>query len=167
MKYYIKKADTFHELEIQEKDGYLVIRNGKKHHRVDLKPTDDQTFSIIIDNFSYTVGAEFRDQHIRLFMEQHACDIQVFNERQKLESEIFGNSELKAHGGEIVAPMPGMILRIEVEEGQKVVTGQPLLVMEAMKMENEIRASRDGMVSKILVQPSQAVEKDDVLITLQ
>lgn len=167
MKYYIKKADTFLELEIREEDGYLVILNGKEKHRVDLKPTDDQTFSVIIDNISYTVGAEFRDRNIRLFMEQHACDIQVLNERQKLESEIFGNSDLEEHGGEIVAPMPGMILRIEVEEGQKVINGQPLLVMEAMKMENEIRASRDGMVSKILVHPNQAVEKDDVLIKLQ
>jgi len=62
--------------------------------------------------------------------------------------------------------MPGLVLRLEVEEGQAVRIGTGLLVLEAMKMENEIRAVEVGVVRKILVRAGQAVEKGAVLVEI-
>ena len=63
--------------------------------------------------------------------------------------------------------MPGLVVKIEAEEGQEVVRGQGLVIVEAMKMENELKADGDGQISKILVEPGQAVEKDQVLVEFQ
>jgi biotin carboxyl carrier protein len=62
------------------------------------------------------------------------------------------------------APMPGLITRIETAVGDSVRAGQGVLIMEAMKMENELKADGNGVVSRILVTPGQAVEKGAVLI---
>jgi len=66
--------------------------------------------------------------------------------------------------GVVRAPMPGLVLRVEVEAGQEVRAGSGLVVLEAMKMENEIRSSGPGRVSAVLVEPGQAVEKGTPLV---
>lgn len=68
--------------------------------------------------------------------------------------------------GEVVAPMPGTILAVEVETGQRVEAGQVLLTLEAMKMKNPIRATHGGTVSEIAVQPGQTVAYEDLLVRL-
>jgi biotin carboxyl carrier protein len=62
--------------------------------------------------------------------------------------------------------MPGLVVRLEVQEGQRVAAGAPLIVVEAMKMENELRAPRAGRVSKIHVKRGAAVERGAILVTL-
>ena len=71
-----------------------------------------------------------------------------------------------AAGESVNAPMPGAVLRVEVTQGQAVKSGQLLLVMEAMKMENEILAPRDGTVAQILVQKGTAVDTGTPLLVL-
>ena len=66
----------------------------------------------------------------------------------------------------LVAPMPGLIVRVHVRPGDVVAAGQPLVVMEAMKMENELRATAAGIVRSVAVQPGAAVEKGTVLVAL-
>ncbi len=66
--------------------------------------------------------------------------------------------------GRVKAPIPGLITRIMVEPGAHVETGQPLLVLEAMKMENEIRSPRSGVVAQLKVQPGQTVMLNELLI---
>ncbi len=72
-----------------------------------------------------------------------------------------------AAGETVKAPMPGTILDIKVKEGDKIKNGQVLMVLEAMKMENEIVAPRDATVSQVLVSKGDTVNTDDVLIVLQ
>jgi biotin carboxyl carrier protein len=62
------------------------------------------------------------------------------------------------------APMPGLIVRVEVEPGQRIEAGQGVVIIEAMKMENELRAEAPGVVSRVLVRAGQAVEKGAVLV---
>jgi pyruvate carboxylase subunit B len=72
-------------------------------------------------------------------------------------------------GGESIvkAPMPGLVLRVEVEAGQRVEVGSGLVVLEAMKMENEIRSPRRGVVRRVWVQAGQAVEKGAELVEIR
>jgi pyruvate carboxylase subunit B len=67
----------------------------------------------------------------------------------------------------LVAPMPGMIVRVTVQVGDRVRAGQGLVVMEAMKMENELRAQADATVKAVLAHPGSAVEKGALLIELE
>jgi biotin carboxyl carrier protein len=67
----------------------------------------------------------------------------------------------------IAAPMPGLVLSVSVELGQYVGSGQSLIVLQAMKMENELGSPRDGTVKAVNVQPGQAVDQGQVLIELE
>lgn len=93
-------------------------------------------------------------------------DVAVIDERthhiRSLTSEMSGGGG----GGVIKAPMPGLVMKIEVEVGQLVVEGQGLVVLEAMKMENELKAPSAGVVENIRVVAGQAVEKGEVLVSL-
>lgn len=71
------------------------------------------------------------------------------------------------HGAGLVAPMPGLVRSVNVAEDEAVSKGQTLLVLEAMKMEIRIQAPRDGSVKKLLVQPGQTVEREQVLIEIE
>jgi biotin carboxyl carrier protein len=68
--------------------------------------------------------------------------------------------------GELVSPMPGQVRAVQAAEGDRVVKGQTLMVVEAMKMEIKVAAPLAGRVARILVQPGQAVEKDQLLAEL-
>ena len=76
-----------------------------------------------------------------------------------------GVAGASATSGDPIAPMPGIIDKILVQEGAKVTKGQPLLVMTAMKMEHVIKASRDGTVGKVNAAAGKVVKKGDVLLT--
>lgn len=70
-------------------------------------------------------------------------------------------------GYEVKAPLPGVILRVEVAEGQAINMSDVLLVLEAMKMENDIPAEAAGTVKKILVEAGQTVKSGDVLMEVE
>jgi len=71
------------------------------------------------------------------------------------------------HGSGLVTPMPGLVRSVNIEEGEAVMKGQTLLVLEAMKMEIRIQAPRDGLVKKLLVKQGQTVEREQVLIEIE
>lgn len=71
-----------------------------------------------------------------------------------------------SRGGEMHAPISGVVLRIEVQAGQRVTRGTVLLILEAMKMENEIFAAADGVVQSIDVKPQQEVREGDLLLVV-
>ena len=75
-------------------------------------------------------------------------------------------SQAKDPPGLVRAPMPGLVLRVEVEAGQELAAGAGLVVLEAMKMENEIRSPGPGRVKAVLVEPGQAVEKGAPLVEI-
>ena len=68
---------------------------------------------------------------------------------------------------DIKSPMPGLVLEINVEPGAEVKKGDPLLILEAMKMENVIKSPTEGIIKEVLVKPSEAVEKNVVLISFE
>lgn len=92
--------------------------------------------------------------------------VEALDERARTIRDMSSASAAAAGPAPLVAPMPGLVVRILVEEGSEVVAGQPLVVMEAMKMENELRAPANGRVSAVRVGPGDAVEKGTVLVDL-
>jgi len=91
---------------------------------------------------------------------------EVVDERARAVERLSGRPAHHAADGAVRAPMPGLVLRIEVSEGQPVAAGAGLVVLEAMKMENEIRAPVAGVVRRVLVAQGQAVEKGTPLLEI-
>ena len=78
-----------------------------------------------------------------------------------------GKSSGHDHASGLMAPMPGVVRSVSVQEGESVNKGQTLMVLEAMKMEIRIQAKSDGVVQKIFVQPGQTVEREQVLLEIE
>jgi pyruvate carboxylase subunit B len=88
----------------------------------------------------------------------------VVDERTRSIEELTGSGEGAVGPKALKAPMPGLVVKVEVEEGDVVSTGQGLVIVEAMKMENELRSGGEALVRNVLIAPGETVEKDQVLM---
>jgi pyruvate carboxylase subunit B len=101
-----------------------------------------------------------------LWLDGRRFDVEAVDERTNAIRRLSTPAGIRAGPAQVVAPMPGLVVRVNVSPGDAVHPGQGVVVMEAMKMENELRASTAGTVRAVLVQPGTAVEKGAVLIEL-
>ena len=94
-------------------------------------------------------------------------EAEVIDERTRHIRSLTGGAAQKAGGGILKAPMPGLVVRVLAEPGQTVAAGSGVVVLEAMKMENELKAAAQGVVKAVHVRPGQAVEKGMVLVEFE
>jgi pyruvate carboxylase subunit B len=94
-------------------------------------------------------------------------DVEVVDERTMAIRELAGAGAGPAGPRPVVAPMPGMVVKVEVTEGDVVREGQGIVIVEAMKMENELRATGSGRVARVHVRRGDAVAKDQVLVEIE
>lgn len=122
---------------------------------------------LFLDHRTYRVVAERRGSGSwSLRLNGSVIEADVVDERTKAIREMTGSGAAPTGPRPIVAPMPGMVVKVEVAEGDRVEAGQGVVIVEAMKMENELRALGPGLVSRVRVRPGDAVEKDQVLVDL-
>lgn len=135
----------------------------------DIQPLPNKSFSIIANNKSYVAFLESVDRTRKtmdLRIENSIYSIKI-QEPIDLLLEKMGLDISKTQKVEPVkAPMPGLILKVMVTEGQTIKKGDPVLILEAMKMENVFKASSDATVKAIKIAEGQAVEKGEILIEL-
>lgn len=126
---------------------------------------------LLLAGDSWTVAAQLLEGSVPLRLALGAVgerfDVEVVDERTRQIQALTGAPPGPAGGGTVRAPMPGLVVRIEVEAGQRVEAGAGLVVVEAMKMENELRAQRAGVVAAVHVTVGQAVEKGAPLVTVE
>ena len=101
------------------------------------------------------------------WLDGHRFEVEALDERARAIRELSGAAAGPLGPAPLIAPMPGLIVRINVQPGDAVHPGQGLVVMEAMKMENELRAQAAGTVRSVQVKPGTAVEKGAILIELE
>jgi Acetyl/propionyl-CoA carboxylase, alpha subunit len=145
-------------------EGHVVINGDRKPYSVvELR---DGYLSLIVDGKSLPVSVEaVGEGRMQVTIAGRRTEVEVKDERDLLVDE-FGLGADEAAGGDIRAPMPGLVLEVLVEEGDHVTPDQGLLVLEAMKMENELAAPSGGVVAAIHVEEGEAVDKNDVLIEI-
>ena len=102
-----------------------------------------------------------------LWVDGYRFDAEALDERTSAIRELSRLSAAASGPAPLVAPMPGLIVRVNVNPGDKVAHGQGLVVMEAMKMENELRAQAAGTVKSVNVKAGTAVEKGSVLVEME
>jgi len=153
----------------------FVIDLGAEGMRVDGRPVeatlvqaDDSPVSALhVDRSTYPLLARRTAKgKWTLRLRGRRLDAEVMDERTKTIRDMAGVGAGPAGPRPVVAPMPGMILRVEVAEGDWVEEGQGVVIVEAMKMENELCAGSAGTVERVHVREGQAVEKDQILVEL-
>lgn len=167
---------TTYNAAIGEQTFEIDLENGGTAARLDGKRMSmnhawfDSTFSglnLILDGRSFDFRIEEVDGTLQVTYAGHRYDCQVIDkhlaELKKRAGEVGGVSGKTV----IKAPMPGLVVKVTVEAGQDVKKGDRLLVLEAMKMENDVKAPRDGKVTKLAVGAGDVVEGGRELATIE
>ena len=163
MKYHVQVGGRDFEIEV---DGELV-RLGQEEFTAHLLPIPGTPMMRLAANGTTRTFAISRGPHgWELQRDGRRWIAEVADERTQNLKLLAGQAAQRSEGGLVRAPMPGLVLRLEVQLGQNVAPGAGLLVLEAMKMENEIRANSTGVVKQIFVQPGQPVDKGASLIEI-
>ena len=141
-------------------DGCFITIDGKRMPLIipDLGKPQAEIEWLIIDGRPYELTVEENLQWIKAFSGLH---------RVKIHDHEAAVVPPRSSDGRVKAPIPGLITRILVNEGDRVKLDQPLLVLEAMKMENEIRAPLDGRIESVAVMNGQTVAQNDLLIRMK
>lgn len=165
--YKIKVNDTA-TLDVAIEDNILAINNETP--KWSLKALPGGSFSILANGKSYEAMVENIDRaakKMELRINGNIYEIAIQEPIDQLLAKM-GLDISKTHKVEpIKAPMPGLVLKILVEPGQQLKKGDPVLILEAMKMENVFKAPGDATVKAIRTEERKAVEKGEVLIELE
>jgi pyruvate carboxylase subunit B len=166
VKYFVKVGDA--EVEVQL-DGDEVTVNGftSTAHVSDVEGTPVRMVTIGDEVHRVVARRGPTRGRYTLWLDGFRYEVEALDERTRAIRELSGASAGPSGPAPLVAPMPGMIVRVAVMVGDVVEPGQGLVVMEAMKMENELRATSVGTVRAILAQPGTAVEKGAILMELE
>jgi acetyl/propionyl-CoA carboxylase alpha subunit len=152
-------------IEVAGAAGRFTLTMDGEPHQVDAYQSEDGVWSIVLGGASYVADVTERDGVYVVDVDGERYAIRVEEETRYIIRT------RGARGGErgqvLKAPMPGRVIVIEVTVGQVVAPGDGLIVLEAMKMENEFKAAVAGTVKEIRVTPGQAVNPGDVLVVVE
>ena len=162
----IKINDSL-EMNVMAQPGEVTLND--KTMEWDMQQLPDGTFSILANGKSYNATIEQIDRatkQMRLKVNGNDYSLAVKEPIDQLLQKMGLNIGQSKKADAIKAPMPGLVLKILVTEGQELKKGDPVLILEAMKMENVFKAPADAVVKAIRVTERKAVEKGEVLIEL-
>lgn len=165
MKYFVTVGDRVVEVDLT---GPRPVVDGTPVEARMVRLPGTHVRSLEVDGRSHTLSAKAGDRRGRwtVALGRERFSVDAVDERTRAIREMTGGDDAEAEKV-VTAPMPGLVLKIEVELGQAVKAGQGVVIVEAMKMENELKAPADGVVAKILVAERQTVEKGATLIVLE
>ena len=145
----------------------LVKFNGSERS-IDISKLSEYTYQVQMDNKVFHITAhKLENSKYSFLIDGHYFESVVRTKLEERASEILEQSEKSAGEQIITSPMPGLILRLDKNLGDHVKKGESLILLEAMKMENELRAPKDGIISEIFVEEGSSVEKNQQLIHLK
>jgi biotin carboxyl carrier protein len=153
---------------------FLVEIIDEKHIRINDKVLDvdfqsvsgQPVYSLIIGGKSYEAYVSPDEENWQVLLRGRLYQAQVEDEREKRLRAASGGGASESGEFHLKAPMPGLVVAIPVEEGQEVKKGQVILILESMKMQNELKSPRDGVIHRIKIQVGETVEQKQNLLTV-
>lgn len=165
MKFRAELAGETILVEVTGEGGRYRVAIGDAQTDVDARPVAEGMWSILIDGRSHVVDVSEEDGISLVEVDGESYAVRVEEETRYIIRTRGGKAG--ASGQVLKAPMPGKVVLVEVAVGQVVAAGDGLIVLEAMKMENEFRASAPGTVVEIRVEAGQTVNPGDVLVVIE
>jgi biotin carboxyl carrier protein len=150
-------------------NDFLFSFSEEEIEKADLVKRSESEFHLVKDNQSVNarlVETDLTGKKIRVEVAGEVFDVEIKDELDQMLLKMGFGSASQKHVKEIKAPMPGLVMEVAVIEGQEVLEGDKILILEAMKMENSIIIHANATIKKILVKTGQAVEKGQVLVEL-
>ncbi|HTM07118.1 MAG TPA: biotin/lipoyl-containing protein [Verrucomicrobiae bacterium] len=167
MAYIARLGEKTYTVEIEEvgKSLYRVAVDGSEF-LVDGKKTGLTNYSLIVDNRSFEVEVDVSEDEYRVLVDGRNYHIDLVDERRVRVGGFQSGIQLQGRQN-VSVPMPGKIIAVLVSEGDTVEKGQGLVIVEAMKMENEVRCPINGEVKEVKVKTGDAVEAGAVLAVVE
>jgi biotin carboxyl carrier protein len=167
MAYIANLGERTYNVEIEEVGEYLyrVVIDGNEV-LVDGRKTGRTNYSLIIDKQSFEVDVDIAEDEYRVLADGRTYHVRLVDERKTRLGGLQSGVEPRGRQ-EIAVPMPGKIVAVLVTQGDRVEKGQGLVIVEAMKMENEVRSTISGEVKEIRIKAGETVEAGKVLLVVE
>lgn len=163
---YRATVNNQHPFQITKQNGYHQFEEESLY--LDVANIKDNQFHILQSGISYNATlVEQKDKTLTIKVNGRLYEVNIEDDYDLLLEELgleFGKAGLLE---DIKAPMPGMVVDVKVSEGDQVSKDQPLVILEAMKMENVLKAPADATIGQVSVNKEDKVDKNQVLITFQ
>ena len=159
-----------HDVELLRQDGVTTLLWNGEAQPIDVMEVEPGCFSILMGGKSVDVrldAAKHPDPEVRAFRASLYDGAYEFALQDPMKALLAAAGGASAGGGLLASPMPGKIVKVLVKEGEAVAEGQTLLVMEAMKMQNELKSPSAGQVAKVFVEEGGTVETGAKLIEVK
>jgi biotin carboxyl carrier protein len=157
------------KFKVDTADGLSFMISSSELDKLDIIENQDGTFHLIYENKSYNIElleADYLNKNYILNINEKEISVSLKDELDMAIEKMGFSKKAAEIGGEVVSPMPGLVIRMEVNIGDTVKKDDKLLILEAMKMENIIKAPVDGVVEKIVVKEGETVSKKQLLLVL-
>ncbi|MCK4577568.1 MAG: acetyl-CoA carboxylase biotin carboxyl carrier protein subunit [Candidatus Marinimicrobia bacterium] len=154
------------ELELRQENGAAIVAINGQEPQLDLVRLSRYSYSLLMDGASHFLSIRPSREGYMVTLRQQTYIIKLRTELDLTIDKMGLRNKAASRSGTVAAPIPGLIGAINVAEGDVIQVGDKLLILEAMKMENEIVAGQNGTVRTVLVETGQAVEKGTALLEL-
>jgi biotin carboxyl carrier protein len=155
------------EFLVEILDEHHVSVNGKIYEVDFVSVSGQPVYSLIADGKSHEAYVRESDEGWQVLLRGRLYPVKVEDEREKRLKAAAGGGVTESGEFHLKAPMPGLVVAVPVSEGQPVKKGQVLVILESMKMQNELKAPRDGIVNRIRVRAGESVEQKQSLLSVQ
>ncbi len=160
--------ETKFKVKVDESFEYDL--KSSEADKLDVIKLSTSKFHVIHNNKSFDIDilkSDFNRKKYVVGVNANSYTVEILNQLDILIKEMGFSIGSAKKSNDIKAPMPGIILSVNVEEGQEVKEGDTLLILEAMKMENAIGAPKDGIVKSVLVKGGGTVEKGALMLEME
>ena len=153
------------DLSLQLEDGRVSARIGDRIYSLDMREIEPDCYLFFLNGNVHECRVNASKSSFDVSIHGRSYSVTIVDPKRLRSGQ---NSDRHHHGvAEIRAPMPGKIVRVQTEAGSRVEKGAGVVVVEAMKMQNEMKSPRDGIVVSISVKPGDTVNAGDVLAVIE
>lgn len=164
MKYITTIGEQEYSIEIVNRK---LIKVDGVPYEVDFSSISGQpVYSLLIDGKSYEGYMYPDDDDWEVLLQGSMYAVNVEDERERRLRQALGEGPAQQSEFHLKAPMPGLVVTVPVLEGQQIANGEVLIILESMKMQNELKSPRDGVISRIRVKEGDSVERKQTLLSV-
>ena len=157
MNYQVNVGDTAFQLNTNQVNSLDIVKNGSKFHVLQ----NNQAYEVKV------IATDFNTKTLTLEVNGNKYDLNIEDPYDLLVKEMGLSANVAQKMSNVKAPMPGLIVDILVEPGQAIEKGSQILILEAMKMENVLKAEGEGIIKSIEITKGDAVDKGQILIEME
>ena len=166
MKLWVTLEGREAEVTFRTEGGRVVLEADRRRIEADfVRLPDGEVYSLLIEGRSHVVRVTPAAEGLEIELRGAVIPVEVRHPLEKMLQAV-GGGRRASRGETVAAPMPGVVVALRVKAGDAVKAGQAVVVVEAMKMQNELAVAHDGVVSEVLVAERAAVSAGQVLIRL-